>query len=186
MSDDEQRWVEAARRGDRNAFRHLVEAHARPLFALASRITRDAALAEDAVQEALLNAYRHLADFDGRSAFGTWLHRITLNAALEQLRRRGRFETDAAEGGAEEDFLAQCADEQASPRRRAEGDAIRAAIASELTRMSALERSAFVLRHVEGHSLEHIAQSLSLSVSASKQAIFRAVRKLRGALQPLR
>lgn len=187
MSEDEQRWVEAARRGDRNAFRHLVEAHARPLFALTSRITRDAALAEDAVQEALLNAYRHLADFDGRASFGTWLHRIALNAALEQLRRRGRFETEAPAGDdADDDFLAHCADEQASPRRHAESGAIRAAIDAELTRMSTLERTAFVLRHVEGHSLEHIAQALSLSVSASKQAIFRAVRKLRGALQPLR
>jgi RNA polymerase sigma factor (sigma-70 family) len=76
MANDEERWVAAARRGDRSAFRPLVEAHARALFALCMRITRDAMMAEDAVQEVFFNAYRHLADFDGRSGFKTWLHRI--------------------------------------------------------------------------------------------------------------
>jgi len=52
--------------------------------------------------------------------------------------------------------------------------------------MSVIERTAFVLRHAEGHSIEEISQTLSMNASASKQAIFRAVRKLRGALQPLR
>jgi len=188
MANDEERWVEAARHGDREAFRRLVEAHARPLFALCSRITRDPALAEDAVQEALLNAYRHLGDFDGRAAFRTWLHRIGVNAALEQLRRQGKFEyvENGNDEEAQEDFLERCAGEAPSPRQHAQAQEIRRHIDDELERMSALERTAFVLRHVEGHSLDDISQALSLNISACKQAIFRAVRKLRGALQPLR
>jgi RNA polymerase sigma-70 factor (ECF subfamily) len=186
MATDEERWVQGARQGDRTAFRHLVEAHARPLFVLCSRITRDAATAEDAVQEALLNAYRHLADFDGRSSFKTWLHRIAVNAALEQIRRQGKF--DYVDTGTEEDndFLERCLDETPSPRHHAEAKEIRRSIDHELERMTALERSAFLLRHVEGHSIDDISQALSLNISACKQAIFRAVRKLRGALQPLR
>src|SRR5512135_1792377 len=90
MATEEVRWVAEARRGDRNAFRHLVEAYSRALFALCMRITRDAAMAEDAVQEAFFNAHRHLGDFDGRSGFKTWLHRIAVNAALEQLRRNSK------------------------------------------------------------------------------------------------
>jgi len=186
MATDEERWVAAARQGDREAFRHLVEAHARPLFALCSRITRDATLAEDAVQEALLNAYRHLDDFDGRAAFRTWLHRIGVNAALEQLRRRGKFDYVDNADDAQEDFLERCIGEAPSPRQHAQAHEIRRHIDDELERMSVLERTAFVLRHVEGHSLDDISQALSLNVSACKQAIFRAVRKLRGALQPLR
>jgi RNA polymerase sigma-70 factor (ECF subfamily) len=186
MATDEERWVRSARQGDREAFRRLVEAHARPLFALCSRITRDAAMAEDAVQEALLNAYRHLSDFDGRSLFKTWLHRIAVNAALEQIRRQGKFEYVDNDAEQENDFLERCMDETPSPRHHAQGEEIRRNIDRELERMTTLERSAFLLRHVEGHSIDDISQALSLNISACKQAIFRAVRKLRGALQPLR
>jgi RNA polymerase sigma-70 factor (ECF subfamily) len=186
MATDEERWVQQARQGDRAAFRRLVEAHARPLFALCSRITREAAMAEDAVQEALLNAYRHLADFDGRSSFKTWLHRIAVNAALEQIRRLGKFDYVDNGAEAENDFLERCMDETPSPRQHAQGEEIRRNIDRELEHMTALERSAFLLRHVEGHSIDDISQALSLNISACKQAIFRAVRKLRGALQPLR
>ena len=77
-------------------------------------------------------------------------------------------------------------DETPSPRHHAQGAEIRRSIDHELERMTALERSAFLLRHVEGHSIDDISQTLSLNISACKQAIFRAVRKLRGALQPLR
>jgi RNA polymerase sigma-70 factor (ECF subfamily) len=189
MANEEERWVDAARRGDREAFRHLAEAHARPLFTLCARITRDAALAEDAVQEALFNAYRHIGDFDGRAAFKTWLHRIAVNAALEQLRRRSKNEivgSDLDGGEDEDDFLLSRASDSPSPGQHARGAEIRRRVDDELARMSVLERTAFVMRHAEGQSLNDIAQALSLNISACKQAIFRAVRKLRGALQPLR
>jgi len=188
MANDEERWVQAARRGDREAFRHLVEAHSRPLFTLCARITRDAALAEDAVQEALFNAYRHLGDFDGRAAFRTWLHRIAVNAALEQLRRRSKQEVVGSdiEEDDDDDFLLARASEVPGPGAHARGAEISRRVNAELERMSALERTAFLLRHAEGQSINDIAQALSLNISACKQAIFRAVRKLRGALQPLR
>ena len=188
-ANEEERWVDAARRGDRAAFRQLVEAHARTLFTVCARITHDAALAEDAVQEALFNAYRHLASFDGRSAFKSWLHRIAVNAALEQLRRRHRDEISSSDLGSsddDEDFLLSRIAESPSPGQHARGAEIRRRIDAELARMSVIERTAFVMRHAEGQSLNDISQTLSLNISACKQAIFRAVRKLRGALQPLR
>ncbi len=190
MANDEERWVAAAQCGERDAFRRLVETYARPLFALSVRITRDAALAEDAVQEALFNAYRHIRDFDGRSSFKTWLHRIAVNAALEQMRRRSRDEVVASDtqtgDDGDEDFLLDPAAEQPGPDQHARSAEISRNVENQLGCMTVLERTAFVLRHVEGQSLEDIAQLLSLNISASKQAIFRAVRKLRGALQPLR
>jgi RNA polymerase sigma-70 factor (ECF subfamily) len=189
MATDEERRVEQARRGDRNAFRLLVEDHARPLFAVCARITRDAALAEDAVQEALFNAWRHLADFDGRSSFRTWLHRIAVNAALEQMRRGARHEAAAMttqDDNDDDEFLLHAGSDDPGPEQQALGGEIGRHVEANLARMTVLERTAFLLRHSEGHSIEEIAQTLSLNVSASKQAIFRAVRKLRGALQPLR
>ncbi|UXI68880.1 RNA polymerase sigma factor [Tahibacter amnicola] len=187
---NEDEWVAAARNGDRVAFRRLVDAHARTFHALAARITRDATLAEDAVQEALWNAWRHLRDFDGRARFSTWMHRIVVNAALEQLRRRGDREDNLA-GLLEDDdeeaaFLARHADETPGPDLHADGHEIRVRVETQLARMSALERSAFVLRHHEGHSLEEICGVLSINVSACKQAIFRAVKKLRLALDTVR
>src|SRR5580693_9224080 len=92
MTDDDARWIEKARTGDATAFRHLVDANASALFRVCARITGNRAIAEDAVQEALFSAFRHLADFDGRSKFSTWLHRIAVNAALGQLRKRGHLE----------------------------------------------------------------------------------------------
>lgn len=189
MANDEEHWVDQARRGDTVAFRRLVEAHARALFTVCARITRDAVLAEDAVQEALLNAWRHLRDFDGRSGFRTWLHRIAVNAALEQLRRNARHETattDMRNDDEDEDFLAQHASESPTPEQHALGGEIGRHVEANIGRMTTIERAAFLLRHTEGRSIEEIAQTLSLNISASKQAIFRAVRKLRGALQPLR
>jgi RNA polymerase sigma-70 factor (ECF subfamily) len=159
------------------------------LFTLCVRITRDAALAEDAVQEALFNAWKHIADFDGRSSFKTWLHRIAVNAALEQMRRNARHETvDASAGGDDDDddFLLQRAVDEPGPEQQALGEEIGRQVEDHLGRMTVIERTAFVLRHAEGHSIEEIAQTMSMNISASKQAIFRAVRKLRGALQPLR
>lgn len=182
MIDQEARWIASAAQGDSAAFRRLVEAHAGALFRVCARITVDRAIAEDAVQEALFNAWRHLRDFDGRAAFSTWLHRIAVNAALEQLRRRGRG--DLAAGANDDDVLVEAADASAGPERHAHSAEIRRDVEAELARMSVLERTAFVLRHHEGQSLEDISAALGLNVGACKQAIFRAVRKLRATLQP--
>ena len=180
--------VAAARRGDAGAFRALVERHGRAVHGLCWRITRDDTLAEDAAQEAFLKAWRALGEFDGRSAFGTWLHRIAANAALEQLRRTARHRDGRVAVEAEEDdaapadFLDATDAGALSPGDHHAAEALRQRVARELDGMSPLERSAFVLRHIEGASLEDIGQTLSLNTGQSKQAIFRAVRKLRAAL----
>jgi RNA polymerase sigma-70 factor (ECF subfamily) len=184
MTDDEAHWIARARRGDAAAFRHLVDANARTMFRVCARITGDPALAEDAVQEALLNAFRHLADFDSRSTFSTWLYRIAVNAALVQVRKRRHLEVPWPEHQENEEILRfDAADESPTPDRHAVSADIRRDVEAELSRMTPIERTAFVLRHQEGRSLEEISAALSLNVSAAKQAIFRAVRKLRAALE---
>jgi RNA polymerase sigma-70 factor (ECF subfamily) len=185
MTDDETHWIARAGAGDANAFRRLVEAHSAALFRLCARITGDKAIAEDAVQEAFFNAFRHLRDFDGRAAFSTWLHRIAVNAALEQLRRRGRGGIAVPDTDDDSDPVADIVDATAGPERHARSGEIRRDIETQLSRMSTLERTAFVLRHHEGRSLEEISATLSLDIGPCKQAIFRAVHKLRAALEPL-
>jgi RNA polymerase sigma-70 factor (ECF subfamily) len=184
MTDDEAHWIARARAGDALAFRRLVDANAGAMFRVCARITGDRTLAEDAVQEALLNAFRHLPDFDGRSAFSTWLYRIAVNAALVQVRKRRYLEVPWPERNEnDEPVPMDAADESPTPDRQAVSAEIRRDVEAELSRMTAIERAAFVLRHQEGRSLEEISAALSLNVSAAKQAIFRAVRKLRAALE---
>ena len=182
MTDDEARWIARARAGEAAAFRHLVDANGAALFRVCARVTGDRALAEDAVQEAFFNAFRHLADFDGRSAFSTWLYRIALNAALAQVRKRRSLEVAWPQGeGDAAPFDAP--DQSPTPDRHAMSADTRRQVDAELARMSPIERAAFVLRHQEGRSLEEICAVLSINVSSAKQAIFRAVRKLRAALE---
>jgi RNA polymerase sigma-70 factor, ECF subfamily len=183
MTDEEARWIARARAGEAAAFRHLVDANGAALFRVCVRITGDRALAEDAVQEALLNAFRHLADFDGRSAFSTWLYRIAVNAALAQVRKRRYLEVGWPQGEGDAAMPFDAADESPTPDRHAMSAEIRRDLEAELARMSPIERAAFVLRHQEGRSLEEICAVLSINVSSAKQAIFRAVRKLRAALE---
>jgi len=177
--------ISAARGGDPLAFRRLVEAHTRPLFGVCLRILGDAAMAEDALQEAFLNAWRGLDRFDGRSAFGTWLHRIAVNAALAQLRRR-RPEVPFDPLDDDHGLVWPASAAPDDPLERLSADQLSRQLAEQLETLSAAERSAFVLRHFEHCPLEEIADVLGCNVNACKQAVFRAVRKLRLALAPVR
>src|SRR5438477_11508834 len=82
--------VARARDGDPDAFRELVERHGRNVFRLSHRLTGNEPDAEDVVQETFLKAHRSLSRFTGRAEFGSWIHRIATNCALDLLRRRER------------------------------------------------------------------------------------------------
>ncbi|MCB1613947.1 MAG: RNA polymerase sigma factor, partial [Xanthomonadales bacterium] len=164
--------VERCRRGDMRAFQRLFETHARSCHAVCARLLGDPALAEDALQEAFLKAHRRLDQFDGRASFGTWMHRIAVNTAIEFLRRRHPEDMNA-------DMPAELEDEQADPQGQASQAELAVGIGAALSQLTALERSVFVLRHLEQRSLAEIALTLSSNVNACKQAIFRAVRKMR-------
>src|ERR1700677_2833664 len=82
--------VELTRRGDPDAFRVLVDRHSRAVYRLAWRMTANSHEAEDIVQETFLRAYKQLKRFDGRAAFGTWIHRIAVNCSLDLIRARKR------------------------------------------------------------------------------------------------
>lgn len=175
-SESDSSLVERSRTGDVRAFQCLFERHARPLFAVCVRLLGDAALAEDAVQEAFLKAHRRLEQFDGRAAFSTWLHRIAVNTSIEFLRRRQSVGDDSDEA------LAETVDAGADPTFGVSQSELARGVSAALQQLTALERSVFVLRHLEQRSLHEIAQTLSSNVNACKQAIFRAVRKLRAHL----
>jgi len=174
--------MERARAGDTEAFRELVERHSARIFRLAWRILGDEASAEDAVQETFLRAYRSLDRFDARSQFGTWLHRIAANTSVEILRKHQhqRFRQERIDGE-----TAEASSSDPGPDRRALSQEVERAVRGALADLSPMERTAFVLRHFEGRSIAEICGVLGLRESAGKQAIFRAVQKLRRVLEPL-
>ena len=174
-----------ARQGDGDAFRALVELNARQAFALAFRLTRDERDAEDVVQESFIRAYRQIGRFEARSNFGTWLHRIIVNCAMDLLRSR-HSRRDSRLSDPVEDACEVVASVDPSPERLARSAEIRRRVESSMSLLTADERVAFTLRHHEGRSIDEIGRTMGLQKSAAKHAVFRAVRKLREALEPLR
>jgi RNA polymerase sigma-70 factor, ECF subfamily len=175
-----------ARQGDGDAFRALVEQHSRSVFRLAFRMTGNEQDAEDVVQESFLRAYRQLGRFESRANFGTWLYRIVSNCAVDLMRskqaRHDQVRGDSLDDGAME----LPAVDAPGPERMAQSAEIETRVQYALRELSPLERAAFTLRHYEGRSIDEISATLGLGTSAAKHSVFRAVKKLRLALAPLR
>ena len=185
MSDEEA--IDKAKRGDRDAFRALVQRHSRAVFRLGYRMTNSETDAEDLVQETFLRAWKQIGKFDGRAAFGSWLHRICGNCALDLLRaRKRRPEVRPVLREDDSDSMARVATSTPDPERLTASARVTAALVPALARLSEMERVAFIMRHHEGHGLDEISRALNIKQGAVKNTIFRAVQKLRTALEPLR
>ena len=185
MEQNDRAFVTRARSGDTDAFRALVERHSRALFRLAFRMTENAQDAEDVVQESFLRAYRQLDRFDERASFGTWIYRIATNCSLDLVRvrkRRNQAPVTAEEPG---DSVPELPSLDPSPERIALSGEVRERLAAAMGQLSETERAAFVLRHYEGLRLEEISRVLDCQPGAAKHSVFRAVQKLRRALEPI-
>lgn len=178
--------AEEARKGNQHAFRILVERHSHSVFRLAFRMTGNEQDAEDVVQETFLRTYKQLHRFDGRAAFGTWLYRICANCALDLIRaRKSRKEQQSSATGEDTlHWLDRLASPEPSPERLSESEQIAGLLEPALKRLTEMERTAFVLRHYEGCGIEEIARTLGVEGNAAKHSVFRAVQKLRRALEP--
>jgi RNA polymerase sigma-70 factor, ECF subfamily len=178
--------IERAQSGDSDAFRLLVEQHSRAIFRLAFRMTGNEQDAEDVVQEAFLRAYKRLSDYEARASFSTWLYRIASNYSLDLIRSRRRHEEKRERGSSEErDILEVLPESSPGPDRIVYGSQVKDRVNAALDELSAQERTAFVLRHFEGLSIEEIGRSLGTGTNATKHSIFRAVQKLRRSLEPV-
>lgn len=182
--------IERVLAGDRDAYRALVERHSRNVHRLAYRLTGNSHDTEDVVQEAFLRAYQKLGQFEARSNFGTWVYRIAANYAIDRLRQRqkeeARRESSEPHGqdNSEQDPVTLVRDPAPSPERLMQSTQLRREMERALKELSHAERTAFVLRHWEGCGIEEIASVLKSNTSAAKNTVFRAVQKLRRALEP--
>jgi RNA polymerase sigma-70 factor (ECF subfamily) len=163
--------LEACRRGEPGAFEELVERTNRQVYTLAYRLVGDRHEAEDVAQEAYLRAYRSLRGFRGDARFETWLYRIVSNAAMSQLRRRGRF--GDLLGDNQDVVSLQPAARQIE--ETVEEDEIKTALQA----LPLGQRTAVVLKDVYGFSCQEIADEIGVSEGAVKVRLHRARRRLK-------
>jgi RNA polymerase sigma-70 factor, ECF subfamily len=187
MAKEEQDAIGRVLAGDRDAYRVLMERHLPAVLRVTLRITGNSVDAEEAAQEAFLRAYNKLPEFRRESAFGTWVYRIGMNCALNLVERRNRdigWNAVALDGEPAAENIAvsqgltpeaELLDREATSRRE-----------RAMQTLTPMERAAFVLRHMEDQPMAVISTALGVPVNAAKQAVFRAVAKLRRELAPQR
>jgi RNA polymerase sigma-70 factor, ECF subfamily len=164
--------VAAARKGDMKAFERLYRLHSGKVMGLCLRMTRRRDVAEDCVQQTFIRAWRSLAAFEGRSAFGTWLHRIAVNEVLTYQRNHGtRAESD-------DDAVS---DAQSVPieSHRDYGAAEVMDVERALETLPPGSRHVVVLQTVYGYSHEEVADMLGIAVGTCKAQLHRGRRLLR-------
>jgi RNA polymerase sigma-70 factor (ECF subfamily) len=188
----ERRLPETARAGDDDAFRRLVEPHRRELHVHCYRMLGSVHDADDALQDALLRAWRALPGFEGRSSLRSWLYRITTNACLDVISRRPRrvlpidhgpaagTEDDLGEPLTESVWIEPYADEQlddsrAAPEARYERrESVELAFIAALQHLPATQRAALIIRDVLGFSAREAAEALETTVASVNGALRRA------------
>lgn len=188
-SDDE--LVARSRQGDNAAFEELVTRHQDKLFRLVMRFVRNEADAHEVLQEVFLCAWRNLQGFEGRAQVSSWLHRVTVNAALMFLRSRNRRPvTVSASSGmtdlacsAEYEGRGAALDQVRRPDEQIESLELRRRIQRAVNRLPPSLSVVFFEREVEGYSTQQTADALGLSPPAVKTRLHRARSALRQDMQ---
>jgi RNA polymerase sigma-70 factor, ECF subfamily len=164
--------------GQTALFELLMRRHNERIYRAARAILRDESEAEDVMQQAYVNAYSHLRQFDGRSKFSTWLTRIAIHEALARVRRRSRY-TNMDPDSPFTSQVAAPATSTPDPERQAFARELGLLIESAIDRLPDGAREVFVLRQVEGMSTEEVAATLDVSEAVIKIRLSRARAALR-------
>jgi RNA polymerase sigma-70 factor, ECF subfamily len=167
---------------DRASFDELIAPHAQKIFRVAYRITQNREDAEDAVQDAFLQAFAHFEDFDGRSTFATWLTRIAINSSLMILRKRKHEMTVSLDGAGdweESKAFQEVRDPACDAEQRYLQKEREATIRDAVKALRASLRSVVELRHFGERSIRETAEMIGLSVAGAKGRLFHARRALR-------
>ena len=177
---NDRQWIQAAKKGDEDAFAKLVRRHSGGLHRTVARILADDAEAWDVVQMAFLKAWQKLDRYNPRFSFTTWLYRIGTNLAIDLLRSRTSRER-AHKAGSEHRLRLVGAGEGTGTRADSiETDNVLQQLVGVLTPQ---QRSAFVLREMEGLETAEVAEVLGCSATTVRNHIFQARKTLRRELR---
>jgi RNA polymerase sigma-70 factor (ECF subfamily) len=176
--------VHASKDGNVAAFEELVKRYDRKLLRIAQSITHNREDSQDAVQEAFLKAYQNLSAFREDSKFSTWLFRITVNQALMKLRKQRTREASLNEDfQADSDMLPkEVTDWTPNPEQLYWASELRDILIKCLAELSPILRTVFVLRDIEGLTIDQTAEVLNVSQTAVKARLLRARLQLREGL----
>jgi RNA polymerase sigma-70 factor, ECF subfamily len=174
-----------ATQGREGAFRELLTRYERPVFSLVYRMVRDRALAEDLAQEAFIRAFSAIASYDSRYKFSNWMFKIANNHTIDHIRKR-KLDTVSIEGSPH----ARTTDEESrtsivvrstgqTPLQYVENLELGGQIEQAISALRPEYRSVILLRHVEGHSYEEIAEVLELPLGTVKTYLHRARAELK-------
>jgi RNA polymerase sigma-70 factor, ECF subfamily len=158
--------------GDTALFELLMRRHNERVYRAARSIVRDDQEAEDVMQQAYVNAFTHLRQFNGSARFSTWLTRIAINEALARVRRQGRYEAFDDERSNVEPFTSGAPSE--NPEREAFTHELRGLLEWAIDRLPNGMREVFVLRDVEGLNTLQVAECLEVSEDVVKTRLSRA------------
>src|ERR1700674_650824 len=173
--------VHASKNGDAAAFEQLVKRYDRKLLRIAQSVTHNREDSQDAVQEAFLKAYQHLADFREACQFSTWLIRITVNQALMKLRKQhGTREMSLDEDfGDDGDILPkEVTDWAPNPEQLCWASELRDILRKALDEVRPISRTVFILRDIEGLTIDQTAVVLNMSQTAVKARLWRGCLQL--------
>jgi len=174
--------IERAKQGDSEAFKVLYDLHKRRVYSLCLRMTGNTASAEDLTQEAFLQLFRKISTFRGESAFSTWLHRMSVNVVLIQLRMKG-LPIVPLDETTESEEEGQVKKEPGAPDERLAGSIDRLHLQRAVDELPPGYRTIFVLHDVEGYEHNEIADLVGCSIGNSKSQLHKARIKLRELLR---
>jgi RNA polymerase sigma-70 factor (ECF subfamily) len=167
----------------RERYAELVGRHQRRATRIAYHYVRDAAEADEAVQDAFVKAYAHLASFREELPFEVWFTRILINGCLDRIKartRRERWIAPMPDGpGGKRDFAERMAGGGQSPEDQLLSRERRAALGQALAKLPERQRSVFMLSHYEGCTSREVSVLTGLNESTVRVHLFRAIRKLR-------
>jgi RNA polymerase sigma-70 factor, ECF subfamily len=180
LSLNAQELIRRAQDGDAAAFEQLYRSHSRHVYSVCLRMLKNAADAEDITQQVFLSLFRKIGRFRGESRLSTWLHRVTVNAALMHLRRKR-----AGEAGTES-FDTEALPFLTVSDHSMDGAADRINLGRALQKLPAGCRRMFLLHVVLGYEHQEIAKLESCSVGCSKSQVHKARKRLQGLLAQFR
>ena len=184
---DEAQMIASIIAGDSQLFHELIRPYERRVYTMALSFLHNEADAEDAAQEAFLKAFRNLSRFRGEAKFGTWLVSITLNEARSRIRHRNSVKTESLDEPPDDQGHVSPAllrDWREIPSEALERKEVSALLNQAVTALPLIYREVFMLRDVEGLSVQEASETLGVSIASIKVRLHRARMMLQRALAP--
>ncbi len=177
--------IKQAQGGDTSAFEKLIQRHEKIVFNIAYKMLSNAEDVKDISQDVFVKVYKNLPKFDGKSAFSTWIYRITVNTCIDEIRKRKGKETysmDEEFEGDENSMSRQYEDEGPTPEEALIADEKKKMIMDGISRLSQEHKTVIVLRDIEGFSYTEITEITGMTLGTVKSRLARARLQLKNIL----